>query len=106
MELNKECIGLLRWIAKQPESPTESDMEAQMSRYYTHKRVEWLWRQGFLLLDWTVQDGEKRGTYALTETARAAIQTNRNLSRKVFWEWFRYAVTTLIALIALIRTFL
>ena len=27
MELNKECIALLRWIEKQPEPPTEEEVK-------------------------------------------------------------------------------
>lgn len=106
MELNKECIALLRWIEKQPEPPTEEDMKSGASRVYSSDRVKWLLKNGFLLGDWTVQDNVKLGTYALSETARSEIQTRQTLSRKSFWEWFRYIVTTLIALIALIRTFL
>ncbi len=36
----------------------------------------------------------------------AAIQTRSKLSRKEIWEWVRYIITTLIALIALFRTFI
>ena len=103
--LNKESRKLLSWITKQSVPPSKWEMEQRDIPYYSSDRLEWLKKEGYLSFTIEPRDGEMAACYAITDKGRSALQEVALLSRKEMWNWIRYIITTIIAFIALIRTF-
>lgn len=76
------------------------------SRVSDHAEMKRLLGLGFAESDFIIQtigdrQQDRDEMFTITDSGRYYLAYCRAGSRKLFWEWFRYAVTTLIALAAL-----
>ena len=73
---------------------------------YSSSRIDSLYKKDYLLRTLSVESNEITGMYTVSDKARAVLQERGRSSREKIAEWVRYIITTTIAVIALIRTFL
>lgn len=73
---------------------------------YSSSRIQSLYKRDYLLRTLSVENNEITGLYAINDKGRAVLQEGNRISREKAVEWVRYIITTAIAVLALIRTFL
>ncbi|WP_140397507.1 MULTISPECIES: hypothetical protein [unclassified Flavonifractor] len=104
--ISNEEKAFLRWLSKQPDPVSHSTMSDLSAPEYSSHRVDSLYKGGYLSRSLSVENGEITGLYTVSDKARATLQESTKLSHEKIAEWVRYIITTAIAVIALIRTFL
>ena len=104
--ISNEEKSFLRWLSKQPEPISQSTMQNLSAPEYSPARIDSLYKSGYLTRSLTIENDELTGLYSVSDKARAVLQESAKLSREKMAEWIRYIITTAIAVIALIRTFL
>ena len=102
---NEERI-FLRWLSKQPYPISKTSMDELSAPEYSSSRIDSLYKKDYLLRTLSVESNEITGMYTVSDKARAVLQERGRSSREKIAEWVRYIITTTIAVIALIRTFL
>ena len=103
--LSKESKTFLRWLRKQPEPISQDTMVKRSAPEYAPSRIESLREEGYITRSLTFENGELTGLYAISDKGRAVLQGDTVIFREKAAEWIRYTITTVIAVIALIRTF-
>lgn len=104
--ISNEEKRFLRWLSKQSKPISLATMKKLSAPEYSLARIDSLHKSGYLTRSLTMENDELTGLYSVSDKARAALQESATLSREKMAEWIRYIITTAIAVIALIRTFL
>lgn len=104
--ISSEEKSFLRWLDKQSEPISKDTMERLSAPEYSSSRVDLLYKKDYLSRTLSVENDEITGLYAVSDKARAVLQEGHRASREKAAEWIRYIITTAIAVVALIRTFL
>lgn len=106
--LSRELRTFLKWLGKQSAPVSKSTMENLRAPEYSSERIEELRETGYIIRDLSVENGSSSlvGVYSISDKGRAELQERDEVSKEKAIEWVRYGITTAIAVIALIRTFL
>ncbi|OUO13483.1 hypothetical protein B5F94_10265 [Flavonifractor sp. An4] len=104
--ISNEERRFLFWLNKQPEPISKGTMAKLSAPEYSSSRIDSLYERDYLLRTLSVENNEVAGLYAISDKARAVLQEGNRIAREKAVEWIRYIITTAIAVLALIRTFL
>lgn len=105
--ISNEEKSFLRWLSKQPKPISPATMKKLSAPEYSLARIDSLYKSGYLARFLAMENDKSTCClYTVSDKARAVLQESTKLSHEKIVEWIRYIITTAIAIIALIRTFL